>query len=674
MKFSHYTIALTYFMVSLGLWAVSLVEALGAPFITLAGMGAATSLAFNLRGSAALRGAAWNAIAASVVVLFALDYLAFTRDIVASASRFLTILLILKLFDLKKGRDYLIAYSLVFFQMLAAAASTASPVFFLLLSLFVLGSIWGMIIFNMKKDFEEMGPAAGDLPATVFGLPFFFSIIAVSIASLAVTLVLFFVIPRMGAGFLERKTVNTVKVAGFSEEVDMGAIGSVKTDPTVVMRVELPGLKAPPPYPLYFRGASLEHFDGRKWKRKTGREHSLIEGDAGIFTFGRRSGRPLEQRILLEPLDTEVVFAASNAVVVEGAFKRLWTDDAGSIYFASPQYARIEYRAWSDTSPVNPMTTPRPGPAYLDTGAASARVVSLAAGITSGAEDARQKALAIEGYLKSNHTYTLEPSSGMGDDPLDDFLFHSREGYCEHYATAMVMMLRAAGVPARMVTGFAQGEWNGMGAYFMVRQRDAHSWVEAYIEDEGWARFDPTPAAGAGAPTKASALTLYLDLLRWRWTRYIVQFSSDDQRRAAVGMEGRARMAARAIRERLSPARLTPGLVRGAGAAALAAAVIAVFIAALLSRMRKVGKTPGFYGEMIRILGRRGLARRLDETPLEFAVRTGNPMVLDLTRAFHAQRYGKAALSGRELDDVRAALDALRREGRGAARLGTRGA
>ncbi|MDO8426184.1 MAG: transglutaminaseTgpA domain-containing protein, partial [Deltaproteobacteria bacterium] len=228
MGFSSYTLIVTYFMATLGIASISLVEAIGSPFIVFSSVLVSLSCLANIKKKEAIAGVLWNLLAAGVFVFFMLDYLAFSKSLITSASRFLTVLLILKLFDLKKNRDYLIVFSLVFFLILAAAASTVSPVFLVILSLFVINGIFAMVVFTIKRDLQENLRKDASVPSGVFGPAFFASIVGVSGISILITFSLFFVIPRMGIGLFERKTLNTVKVTGFSERVDLGAIGPVK--------------------------------------------------------------------------------------------------------------------------------------------------------------------------------------------------------------------------------------------------------------------------------------------------------------------------------------------------------------------------------------------------------------------------------------------------------------
>ncbi len=657
MSFPSYILLITYFMAALAIASISLVESVGASFVMFASSLMLLSGAANLKKKALVTGALWNLLAAGALVFFIIDYAAFSGSVLASAARFLTILLALKLFDLKADRDCLIACSLVFFLVLAAAASTVSPLFLVVLSLFVAGSISAMVALAIRRDLRENLRNDGQVPSGVFGPAFFAAVLGLSGVSMVMTFALFFALPRMGIGLFERKTLNTLKVTGFSERIDLGTMGPVKQDPTIIMRVQIDG--APQGF-LYFRGASLDRYDGKGWSRTVKKRRLLKKDGLGSFRISDGDGPFTVQTILLEPLDTDTIFAASHPVAIEGQFHNLWADSAGSIRLPSPPYSRIEYRAWSSASPA--YEPPEEiAPQYIDAsyleGQAGQRVRNLTDEITGAESNDMKKAALIERFLRSKYTYTLDPVKGGGDGPLDDFLFYSKQGWCEHYATAMVMMLRAAGVPARIVTGFTQGEWNGIGNYFIIRQQDAHSWVEAYINGKGWATFDPTPSAGVMAQ-KPSLLSLYIDLARFRWNRYVIHYTLADQRRAAGAIEGGTdRMIAS-----LKSFRPSFESLKGATPALGAVAVFALLLALRKARSKAVrSKTPVYYTEMLRALEKKGLVRRMDETPLEFAERTGSKEVATVTGAFQGQRYGGGEPEEDVMTEVRKAIEALKK-------------
>lgn len=670
MKKIPYTLITAYYMAAIGVAAVSLVDGISPAFVAVMSGAALLSLALNLKEREVIAGRLWNILAIAVFLLFALDYFIVSKDIVTAASRFLTVLLALKLFGLKTDRDYLTAYGIVFFQLLAAAASTVSPVFFLLLVLFIMGGIFALTLMNLKKDLSEWGRGAKDIPPGIFGAPFFMTITAVTAASIVMTFALFFILPRMGAGFFERKSLNTVKVTGFSDRVDLGALGPVKTDPTVVMRVEIADkdFQRAARAPIYFRGTALDYYDGTAWTRKASTEVPLKKSTAGLFALRRPRGgaRLVMQRIMLEPLDTEVLFAASRPIMVSGGFSGLRVDTAGSMYLSGPPYSRIEYKAWSDMSGA-PFDEEAGEGAYMDTGALGAgtnkKIDALSGGITRGLGKDESKAAAIEEYLKKGpFTYTLSPKAKEGLNPMEDFLFGSKEGYCEHFATAMAVLLRRSGIPSRIVTGFVQGDWSPVGGYYIVRQRDAHSWVEAYIKGRGWTLFDPTPSAGIIPPYRPAAFTLYLDLLRFRWNRYVIGYSFSDQRRFGASVDRQASEVVRAVKKRLTFDSAVSFLKSAYDVFFLLGAAIALFSAWLIKRRdRGAGVlTPWFYIEMSCALRRRGLSRVESETAGEFARRVKMPEAEMLTRAFERVRYGGKTLASSELIDVKRSVEALK--------------
>ncbi|MFQ5464677.1 MAG: DUF3488 and DUF4129 domain-containing transglutaminase family protein [Thermodesulfobacteriota bacterium] len=674
--FRVYTLAVTYFMSALAITAMSMVQGMDPLFIAaVTGLVAAT-LVVNVKGLNLVSGRLWNVLAIAAFVFFTLDYLSIGRDLVVAASRFLIILLAIKLMDLKRVRDQLTVFALASVQMLAAAASTTSPLFFLILVLFIMGGVWAMIIISIKKDWSaaRCGKPEMEVPGSIFGPGFFAAIILASVASLAMTVSLFFVIPRMGAGFFEHKTLNTVKVAGFSDSVDLGSIGPVKLDKTIVMRVELPFYKASGTRPLgrlYVRGTALDRYDGKTWSRDA-RGRTLVRKDrSGTFRFAAAEGMLLEQKIQLEPLDTEVLFGIGHPVRImdrpgPGGLVNLWADASGSIYLPAPPFSRLEYTVWSTRGHASE-DAGAVGREYLDSSYVEGveggeRIRALAKDVTAGVSGGLAKAQKLTGYLRTNFEYSLDPGGREGRDPITQFLFETKKGYCEHYATTLAVMLRLVGVPSRIVTGFVPGEWNDFGGYFVVRQQDAHSWVEAYIDGTGWVTFDPTPDPGLVGAYRPSRITLYLDTMKWKWNRYIVHFTGDDQARMAANIEGKTSRVVAAARSAATSARSALSKY-----AVYILAGVAVVLVLLLGARRqgppmgiKKLKIPRYYLEMLRLLKKRGLVRSPAETPLEFACRVGGSEVLSITEAFQRERYGGARLSDREIAKVRESLGEMR--------------
>ena len=285
-----------------------------------------------------------------------------------------------------------------------------------------------------------------------------------------------------------------------------------------------------------------------------------------------------------------------------------------------------------------------------------------------------------------DYRYSLEMRAA-GPDPLSDFLFNVRAGHCEYFATAMAVMLRTLRIPARVVNGFQSGEYNGSADAYVVRQADAHSWVEVYFpETDSWVTFDPTPADGRPAGTSGTGISgrlrRYADALELFWIQYVVAYDRQGQRTLARTIHDQissytfaASQSADGLGARLSAwwARKDGGgaLALLASPPAVASALIVLFAAALLV-LRRVGllkfawwrrearaadaAVVEFYGRMTDALEARGLCRRADQTPLEFAEAVGATEVFTITKAYNRVRFGAQHLSNAEAADVERCL------------------
>lgn len=678
MNFSVHILLTTYFMAGLGVVSAGLVKSIDPVFTAaVAGLGI-SSFILNLRGRHIIPPRLWTVFAVFLFSFFILDYLSISRDLLVAASRFLMVLLALKLFDLKRIRDHLMVFSLASIQIIAAATATTSMLFFLILSLFIIGGIWSMILMTIKRDWHYArimkGKTDAEVPGGVLGPGFIVSVIVLAFVSLVITMSIFFIMPRMGVGLFQSKSLGSVKVSGFSETMDMGSIGPVKVDKTVVMRVEVPLYQAtgtPPEGPIYMRGQALASYDGRSWSRVKGKRRLVRKNHRGNFRIREADDMLIEQNILLEPLDTEVLFGLPHPVMLTDTppsrdLTNLWTDAEGAVYLPSPPFTKIDYTVWSSPGPVkaDPSTV---GPEYLDTSYMEdvedrGRIRDLVDELASGHEEPMDKALSMTNFLKGGFSYTLDPKPSEGRDVVADLLFYSKEGFCEHYATTLAVMLRVAGIPSRVITGFIVSEWNEYGGYYIVRQQDSHTWVEAYMNG-AWVRFDPTPPPGFAPFYEPSRITLYMDLLRWRWNRYVVHFSGEDQVRIAAGLENKANALVSSMREGFKSTKSAASQLVLYLAAAAAALFLVYMEAKRLLNRKAAGrnKTPAYYAEMLKVLEKKGYEKGASETPLEFARRVGAEEVLDVTKVFLDDRYGEMPPDAEKARGVKDKIDMMRK-------------
>ncbi|MBI4011435.1 MAG: transglutaminase domain-containing protein, partial [Candidatus Rokubacteria bacterium] len=299
---------------------------------------------------------------------------------------------------------------------------------------------------------------------------------------------------------------------------------------------------------------------------------------------------------------------------------------------------------------------------YLQLPPLAPRVGALARDVTTGSRDSLETARRLTTFLSRGYRYTLALERQTALDPVEEFLFVRRSGNCEYFAAALAVMLRSLGIPARVVNGFQRGEWNPYGRYFMVRLRDAHSWVEAYVERQGWVTLDPSPRGAVDAAGAIGPLGLYLDALRMRWQRYVINWSLRDQMEAALAVR---RHASTGFGPWLGAAR---GLGEGPILRLLAAAgALGVVVVAWRARRGGVSRrapaasrAPRFYTRALRALARGGLAPAAGETAREFSRRVAarapacaGPFTR-LTAAYERCRFGALPPAG----DEAAALDA----------------
>lgn len=463
-----------------------------------------------LKGLPHLSKWAIGSLSIATLFLFAFDALIITGDMFIAVAHLTIVFQAIKSFDLKEPWDHLQVYFMSLLQLIIASELTRSAAFGVVFIIFLVALVTAMVISHFLKE------------GTIKKISLKWPVITISVLTLVMTGIFFISAPRAKGGFGGKTFKKGIKTVGFSEKVNFGSFGEIKLDPTIVMRIEIPESATSP---LYWRGMTLDYFDGISWK-DTHTERMRLQKAGNIFIlmpFSRDSA--MAQKIYLEPLDSEVIFGIRTIAAIEIDSRVMLADNAGAIFAPEKTYRRLNYTAYSVSGEPAVSEDSR----YIQLPGNFKKIPELAKEVTKGLRTDSEKASKIENYLKTNYRYSLITSPpAHGINPIDDFLFNTKQGYCEHYATSMVLMLRAVGIPSRIVTGFINGDKNQYGGYIIVRQSDAHSWVEAVI-DEKWKRFDPTPPAPL--PEIPSVLYMYIDSLRMQWYRYVVNFSTTDQKK-----------------------------------------------------------------------------------------------------------------------------------------------
>jgi transglutaminase-like putative cysteine protease len=400
----------------------------------------------------------------------------------------------------------------------------------------------------------------------------------------------------------------------------------------------------------------------------------------------------------MEPLNTNILFTLARPIVVGSGASELSKDSEGGISTYPASFDRTSYTVYSDTYVPPPAQLRKDNLEYTrSVYKYLALPPDIDPRIAAFAEDLIEKeravtrydvAKAVEKHLQNDFGYSLDMKAG-GADPLSDFLFNLREGHCEYFATAMAIMLRTQGIATRVVNGFSQGEYNDTADVYVVKQKNAHSWVEVYFPTERiWVPFDPTPFAGqnsaAGSGTLMGRINKYMEALETFWIQYFVTYDDQEQRSLFRSFkdsvsgykdtgaywfnEVRNRVADWWARLRGDEGLLSSAKAVGAGVGALLGASILVIlfvwfwrrIAALgiweriadLFRPGDKAVIVGFYAHLQDLLEAKGFVRKPHQTPLEFAYTTGFDEAIKITEKYNGVRFGGKELSDEEAGEI----------------------
>ncbi|XYJ09423.1 transglutaminase TgpA family protein [Telluria sp. B2] len=309
-------------------------------------------------------------------------------------------------------------------------------------------------------------------------------------------LALFFLFPRIQGPLWGIPGDAGGARSGLSETMAPGMLANLAQSQEVAFRVKFEGA-APHRELLYWRGPVLGDYDGRTWTR-VGAAHDQAQDQT---QDGRRlalsvAGQPLRYEVTLEPANNRWLFALEmpeRLPLVAGNAARL----SGEVEMTTlhPIETRLRYQVASFVHyRLQAEALPFDADQWLQLPADS-NPRALMAGLQLRAipDPARRIDTVLRSFRSDDYVYTLNPPL-LGRDAVDGFLYGSRAGFCEHYAGAFVFLMRAAGIPARVVTGYQGGELNPLDGYLTVRQSDAHAWAEVWLARRGWVRVDPTAA------------------------------------------------------------------------------------------------------------------------------------------------------------------------------------
>lgn len=391
---------------------------------------------------------------------------------------------------------------------------------------------------------------------------------AMSVMSIPVyfiTAIIFIFFPRVGFGLFAGQMGLARKSAGFGDSILLGDLAPIANNPMAVARAEFHG-KKPPQNDLkmiHWRAVAYDTYDGTSWLRTLSSEGAVqIEGSVYRLTGMDVSSAdvsssnlekdfypiditllPIPPKALLIPAESPFL-EIPHRNIIKAISQRLWWGPSSEVRYSDPFDSGIMYRVWMKKN-FSSIKIPKPFSypivehetklqKYLQLPQLSEDFKKLAQGFIKDYPDKRQRAIAILNYLYTDFKYSRSEFEKVpeGKNPVDAFLFHWKKGNCEFFSTAMTLLLRATGIPARNVAGFLGGEWNTIGNYFMIRHGDAHSWVEAYFPGDGWVIFDPTPPSSEMKPSIGKfmgTLIQITDILNLAWQKHVIAYDLSRQ-------------------------------------------------------------------------------------------------------------------------------------------------
>ena len=530
---------------------------------------------------------------------------------------------VFKLLEMRQRRDMLIVVSLCYVLTMVGFIYTQTmlaALHALVTFVVITGALVTLQRVNQRSSLKNNGKLALRLVAQAIPL----------------AIVLFVLVPRVAPLWTMPVPVSSNKT-GVTDEMSPGNISRLSRSAELAFRVSFDN-NAPLQDQLYWRGLVLDFFDGRTWRRagSSFQSYEMMERFQNRLE-GEKQGEALDYDIILEPTQQSWIYALQLA---EFSSSDILQDRYYTLHTSKPVTQRYRYqmRSYLDNqTDIELAARLRARALQLPEQEINPRSHQLATSLYAQSSGDLDYANRVMRYFREQpFYYTLTPPE-LGEASIDDFLFNSLQGFCEHYASSFVYLMRAAGVPARVVVGYQGGEINPFEGYTMVYQYNAHAWAEIWLEGQGWVRMDPT---GAVAPERISqgvqavlgdkpgfledsrfsmlrfrntewlnTLRLRLDAMDYAWNRWVISYDEDLQLQLLEAMFGdKAKQA----------------LLYALGGSLLLFFIIAGFFLLSGRKRDKRDAATRLYLRLVADLAVHGLARRRGEGPLDFANRVAH--------------------------------------------------
>ena len=654
---------------------------------------------------------------------------------ILAPAHWLVYLQLIKMFMTKSVEDDWFLFLLGLVQVLVGGVMSQSDQVGIALFCWALMALWVLTLFALRREelrmkgypmaFSATNPDRSEPYQGLIDFPFMLASLRVTVTTLALGGMIFLAMPRR-ASMSSAQMNGTVgkHLSGFDDKIRLGQLGEILENDSVVMSIELFDREGqritPDPGAEYrWRGVSMDHYETGSWER------SKFSLNGTPLNLGARGldARIIRQVIKLEPTDSPVLFNLRPFLSAEPSDRHFiaeFNDIDGTLFRSDPKPVTLDYSVISsaDFNATQP-TESYPSPTYQgdllrmsDALKAKLRPIALEQVKEFDENDVKGRAIALERFLRDSGQFRYSLQMGQTDpdiDPVEDFLINRKSGHCEYFASSLALLLRSIDIPSRMINGFKGGDFNAMGGVTTVRQKHAHSWVEALVANRTeigkevvpfWFTLDPTPADQrnesvakvGGVSTNFRQLS---DFVRYIWIFYIVGFNSERQDRFLY----------KPIRELVEEAKYGFSLMgeylrnlfsfpsvesffslRGFTVSFLILLILVGLIRVGAWYFRKIyhrisGKKTEhdtesagitFYRRLLELLREYGLERPPAETPREFARRaaiflaghgSGTETVADVpplvVDAFYRIRFGEHTIIEDDFSHLTARLDAL---------------
>ena len=465
---------------------------------------------------------------AAIVPVFFYYALQFSRanpiDPVVSV---LAIMLAVRLGGEKTVRHSLQIFALSMFCLAASSLYDLSPIFLIFLGLLLFLAALALVLLTFQNQDQDMTVSKADLKRILV------SGLMMPVLAVPLLLIFFPIMPRTQLPLWHFLNPPSSRTTGYSDTVEPGSQSSIAESRSLAFRAEMP---RQPLSRLYWRGTVFNRTDGNKWIRTT-----KIPAELAKFTR-----QTVKQVIYPEPSASRTLIALDRPIAL--AQQRVSQAPDGVFELSGSAERRMIYTAESQPDGLVAQRNPVNRPFYLQLpDRLPARVKSLASEIVRTGKDDRTRVELLEDFFRNGGYRYSTTDLATGDRALEQFLFEKKQGHCEFFASSFALLLRAAGVPCRLVGGYLGGEYNQLGGYYLVTNDKAHVWVEAFIEGSGWTRIDPSSfAANAGDVWSAPAspgfrlrVTLLLDSFNYAWNRSVITYDFEQQMRIAARVGSR---------------------------------------------------------------------------------------------------------------------------------------